>query len=49
MALYSASPKLFTTEFNLLKKCLNLVSREFKLYVYGKNGKRQIQDEKFSK
>ena len=49
MALYSASPKLFTTEFNLLKKCLSLVSREFKLYVYGKNGKRQIQDEKFSK
>ena len=28
MALYSASPKLFTTEFNLLKKCLSLVSRE---------------------
>ena len=49
MALYSESPKLFTTEFNLLKKCLSLVSREFKLYVYGKNGKRQIQDEKFSK
>ena len=49
MALYSESPELFTTEFNLLKKCLSLVSREFKLYVYGKRGKRQIQAENFSK
>ena len=31
MALYSESPKLFTTEFNLLKRCLSLVIREFKL------------------
>ena len=44
MALYSESPKLFTTEFNLLKKCLSLVSREFKLYVYGK---RQTSDSRW--
>ena len=46
MAIYPESPKLFTTEFNLLKRCLSLVGRELKLYVYGK---RQIQVENFSK